>query len=234
MVMEKTMSLDTGMPTAPLTADVDGTRPPTPDLVATITALCDRAEDAGDGTTVVVRVGGAPGRSWTDDLTVAQVSRWEQALRRLERLPAVTVGVAAGDCGGTALDALMATDHRVAATSARLVVPVHAGATWPGMALYRMARHVSNAAALRRTLLFGAALDAQDALALHLLHEVTGDVPGALAALSARTAAVSGRELAVRRQLIFDAATTSFEDALGVHLAACDRALRRTRTETPS
>jgi isomerase DpgB len=40
-------------------------------------------------------------------------------------------------------------------------------------------------------------------------------------------AAAGGAELAIRRQLVLEAATTTFEDALGMHLAACDRALRR-------
>ncbi|MCZ9336264.1 enoyl-CoA hydratase/isomerase family protein, partial [Streptomyces sp. TRM76130] len=45
---------------------------------------------------------------------------------------------------------------------------------------------------------------------------------------------LSGKELAIRRQLLFDAANTAFEDALGPHLAACDRALRGTAREAAS
>ena len=40
---------------------------------------------------------------------------------------------------------------------------------------------------------------------------------------------VAGAEHAIRRQLLLEAATTSYEDALGAHLAACDRELRRLR-----
>jgi len=46
--------------------------------------------------------------------------------------------------------------------------------------------------------------------------------------------AVDGRELSIRRRLLLEAASTSFEDALGAHLAACDRALRRAATDPPS
>ena len=35
----------------------------------------------------------------------------------------------------------------------------------------------------------------------------------------------------MRRQLMLDAATTTFENALGSHLAACDRVLRRIPAE---
>jgi isomerase DpgB len=43
-------------------------------------------------------------------------------------------------------------------------------------------------------------------------------------------AAAVGAELAIRRQLVLEAPATTFEDALGTHLAACDRALRRAAT----
>ncbi len=186
---------------------------------------CDRAEAHGGW--LVVRVSGAPEQARTEGLTVAMVSRWERALRRLERLPAALVAVAEGDVGGPALDALLATDYRIATLSARLVVPLGGGATWPGMALYRLAHQGSHNATVRRALLFGDPIGALDALALQLLDEVTDDVAGALTAVAGRTGKLSGVELAIRRQLMIDAGTTSFEEALGVHLAACDRTLRQ-------
>ena len=66
----------------------------------------------------------SPANRWPRDLTVALVSKWERALRRLERLPAATIAVADGDCGGPALDALLATDYRIASPAVRLIVPV--------------------------------------------------------------------------------------------------------------
>jgi isomerase DpgB len=210
-----------------LVIEIDGGRPLSAGAVAAVGAACDSAEDVGGDGRVIVHVSGTPEGPWASDLTVALVSKWERALRRLERLPAATIAVATGDCGGLALDALLATDYRIATSSVRLVVPVESGATWPGMALYRITRQASNAAATRRAVLFGTPLDASDALALQLIHQVTDDVPGALAAAARVTGAFSGAELAIRRQLMFDASTTSFEDALGVHMAACDRALRR-------
>jgi len=209
-----------------LTVRVDGGRPLSAESIAAIAAVCDRAEDRGDQATVVVHVSGAPAGSWARDLNVALVSRWERGLRRLERLPATTIAVATGDCGGLALDALLATDYRIAATSVRLLVPVEAGATWPGMALYRLC-HQAGAGAARRAVLFGAPIEAGDALALCLVDELAEDTVGTLAAATELTRAFSGAELAIRRQLMADAPTVSFEDALGRHLAACDRALRR-------
>lgn len=211
------------------TLEINGTRPPTADLVARVIEVCDRVEAGGGRGRLIVRATGVPvdADSWTDGLTVAMVSRWERTLRRLERLPVATVGVADGDCGGTALDALLATDYRVATTSARLTVPVGANGTWPGMALYRLVHQGANAATIRRAVLFGDPIGALDALALQLVDDVTDDVAGALAAAAGLAATVSGAELAIRRQLMLDARTVSFEDALGVHLAAVDRTLRR-------
>lgn len=207
---------------------IDGAQPPSAQLVARVTEVCERLEARGGRGHLVVRVSGTPADdAWTDELTVAQVSRWERALRRLEKLPAATVGVAEGDVGGTALDALLATDYRVVTTMARLVLPIAAGGTWPGMALYRLVHQGANAAAIRRAVLFGSPIGALDALALQLVDDVTDDVAGALAEAAALAGAVSGAELAIRRQLMLDARTVSFEDALGVHLAACDRTLRR-------
>jgi isomerase DpgB len=205
---------------------IDGRQPLSAASVAAIAALCDSAEDGDDPRTVVVYVSGAPDRSWTRDLSVALVSKWERGLRRLERLPAATIGVASGDCGGPALDALLATDYRIADTSLRLVVPVTAGATWPGMALYRMSRQAGGAA-IRRALLLGVPVEAAQALALHLVDELTDDAESALAAASGLAGAFAGAEVAIRRQLMLEALSVSFEDALGRHLAACDRALRQ-------
>lgn len=206
---------------------IDGRQPLSVESVAAIAAVCDSAEDRGDRATVVVHVSGAPGGSRPRDLTVALVSKWERGLRRLERLPATTIAVAVGDCGGIALDALLATDYRIADTSMRLLVPTEAGATWPGMALYRLA-HQAGAAAIRRAVLFGTAIDAGDALALHLVDTLADDEASAVAAVADLAGAMPGTELAIRRQLMLDAPTVSFEEALGRHLAACDRELRRT------
>jgi isomerase DpgB len=212
---------------------IDGARPLSGETVAAVAAVCDRAEDLEGDAVVLLHVSGSPSEGWAGDLTVKLVNRWEQVLRRLERLPATTIAGASGDCGGPALDALLATDHRVATASVRLILPVHAGLVWPGMALYRLAKQAPNAAAVRHVVLFGGVVEVRDALALHLVHEVTDDPPAAVAVAVARASVVSGTELAVRRQLALDAPTVGFDEALGAHLAACDRTLRRMSARTP-
>ncbi|MGW0885958.1 enoyl-CoA-hydratase DpgB [Streptomyces sp. NPDC002671] len=210
---------------------IDGTKPLSADAIAAVTAVCDRAEDGAGQGPVVVHASGAPDAQWTEYLTVAAVNKWERALRRLERLPTATLAVADGDCGGLALDVLLATDYRVATASVRLVLPATDGTLWPGMALYRLTNHAASNAPIRRALLFGMPIEAAEALALHLIDEVSDDVAGSLARITRHTAALSGSDLAIRRQLMFDATSTGFEEALGTHLAACDLTLRRTAAE---
>jgi isomerase DpgB len=209
---------------------IDGGQPLSQDMVAALGAVCDAAEDRAGQDTVVLHVSGVPGPEWPDDLPLALVSKWERGLRRLERLPVVTIAVAEGDCGGAALDTILATDYRIALAQSRLLFPAVAGAIWPGMALYRLIRQTTSIATARRAVLFGAPITAAGALAMGVLDEVAVDATMALS--KAREAAVmfQGTDLAVRRQLMFEAPATSFEDALGVHLAACDRVLRRVAT----
>jgi isomerase DpgB len=209
---------------------IDGRRPLSGAAVAAVEAACDGSEEHGHRNTMIVHVSGAPEEPLAQDLTVALVSKWERALRRLERLPAVTLAVADGDCGGLALDALLATDYRIASTAVRLLMPIAAGATWPGMALYRLARQAGESAA-RRAVLLGSPIEADDALAMHLIDELADDPASALVAAVEVAAALPGAELAIRRQLMMEAPTVSFEDALGVHLAACDRVLRQASAE---
>jgi isomerase DpgB len=209
-----------------LVVRVDGRRPLSAELVTALGAACDSAEDRADRNTVIVHVSGAPGEAPDGDVTVALVSKWERVLRRLERLPAATIAVASGECGGIALEALLATDYRIATASVRLLMPARARVTWPGMVLYRLVRQ-AGAAAVRQAVLFGVPIVAADAVAMHVIDELTSDTPGALAAAEELAEAIPGAELAIRRQLMQDAPAVSFEDALGAHLAACDRVLRR-------
>jgi isomerase DpgB len=217
-----------------LTLRVDGGRGLTAEAVAELSELCHRVEDGDADRAVVLQVSGVPGTQWSSGLTVGLVSKWERALRRLERLPAVIVAVADGDCGGTALDALLAADYRVLTAAARLVLPVVAGSTWPGLALYRLTRQTAGAVPARRAVLLGEPIGAADAQRIAVADDVADDAAAALErALEVAQAASTapGAEIAIRRQLMAEAMSTAFEDALGVHLAACDRLLRTAALE---
>ncbi|MBB5121696.1 enoyl-CoA-hydratase DpgB [Streptomyces eurocidicus] len=213
--------------TVDLEVDVTG---PLPGAAAALHKACDVAEDGGPGTvlTLWLSAGAAGGADWPGDTGIHDVNRWERAVRRLEGTRAATVAVAAGATGGPALDLLLAADHRIADRTLRLSLPGHGGLLWPGMSAHRLA-HQLGAARARRLVLTDAAIPAGHALDLALVDEVVDDTRAAVDAAVARLSGVPGSELALRRRLLAEAVTTGYEEALGSHLAACDRELRRIR-----
>lgn len=223
------------VPAGAVVLDLDSATPIGQDAIDALGSACARAEDAGAGAVLLARLSGVPGdhAAWPGDAGIHAVNRWERAVRRLERLGAPTVAVVSGECSGIALDVLLATDVRIAEPGSSLRVPGSAAGTWPGMALYRLANQVS-AARIRGLALFGGELAAARAVDLGLLDLITADPAAAVRDTLARVAAAPGAELAIRRRLILDATTTSYEDAVGAHLAACDRSLRATAGPVPA
>ncbi|NDK29594.1 enoyl-CoA hydratase/isomerase family protein [Streptomyces sp. TR1341] len=197
-------------------------------LIAEVNAVCDRVEDTADGDLLILRLkgGAAADTTGTHDVGIYLINKWERTLRRLERLPVATVALVDGACGGASAELLLATDYRITSDDLKLRLPVAAGATWPGMALYRLATQLGVAGA-RRLALFGNEVDAQTALRAGLVDELAQDLAGALAARRPLFAGARDGDLAIRRRLLMDAAATRFDDALGAHLAAGDRAQRR-------
>ncbi|MCX4580967.1 hypothetical protein OHB41_49305 [Streptomyces sp. NBC_01571] len=151
---------------------VDGTRPLTVMEAKAVNDVCDRCED-GDATVLVLRVQGAPSAVTAVDMRV--LTQWEGALRRLERMPTLSVALAGASCGGLALDALLAADYRIAAAGVQLVSSMAAGGVWPGMALYRLGS-VSCAAAVWRAVYFGVPIGLDEARACGLVDEVAAAV----------------------------------------------------------
>jgi len=116
-------------------------------------AVCDAVEDHDSYGRVIIQVAGASWQAWPGDIAVTLVSKWERALRRIERLPATTIAVASGDCGGVALDAH--ARHRLPdrGSAVRLLVSAAGVVTWPGLALYRLVRQAGVAASAVRSCL---------------------------------------------------------------------------------
>ncbi|GIH09756.1 hypothetical protein Rhe02_78230 [Rhizocola hellebori] len=205
---------------------IDGRRPLSAAVVKALDAFIDKIEDAPADTIPVLEVTGFPEPGHPDLPEIATVNKWERVLRRLERLDRPTVAVVRGDYGGIAVEALLATDLRVAATDACLHLPAGPRGVWPGMGLYRLANQVGFAR-IRRSILFGGTISVTEALARNIVDEVSDDVAAATAAAVALLETAVGQDVAVCRQLMLDATTTTFEEALGRHLAACDRLLRQ-------
>nr|QAT18846.1 VemB [Streptomyces sp.] len=218
-------------PSLDTTLEIDSTRPLCLRLVAQVNDLCDRLEDANGATSAVIRLHGTgPAENWPGDVGIDVVSRWEKALRRLEQGRFAKIVTIEGVCSGPALDVLLTADHRIGTPGMRIAVPVTNDGVWAGMAVHRLTNQLGGLHA-RRLVLFGAELSEQRALSMGLIDQTTRDAAAVAARLAARFAQLDPAELAIRRQLVNEAGVTPFEEALGKHLAACDRSLRRTRDE---
>jgi isomerase DpgB len=213
---------------------IDGSLPLSAALVAEVNAFADACEDAGPGTVGTLRLRGVPaGLPVSDEVTVHTVNKWERALRRLERVGIATVAIVEADCGGVAAELLLSSDLRIMAPGSSLRFPETAETAWPGMVLYRLRQQAGHGAA-RRCALLGLPFPAEEARGLGLVDEVLDPADARVESLLASVATRSGPEFAIRRRLAMEASSTAFEDALGRHLSACDRELRRLRDETPS
>ncbi|MFI0977272.1 enoyl-CoA-hydratase DpgB [Streptomyces sp. NPDC021093] len=205
----------------PMTVELDG-RASLPELTALLQQACDLAEDGRSSAALLLRLTNTG--AWSEDLGIHQVNRWERAVRRLELLGALTVCTVDGTCGGAALDVFLAADRRIAGSGLRIVLNGRDGLPWPGMTLYRLT-HLAGAAQTRRLLFRGDGLGGDEALALGLVDEINDDPARAESVLD-ELGRAGATELAIRRRLVLEAMTTSYEDAIGPHLAACDRSLR--------
>ncbi|KPI19102.1 Enoyl-CoA hydratase/isomerase [Actinobacteria bacterium OK074] len=228
---------DDGLGEDDVSLTIGGSQPLTPELIVAVEALCTRVEDASGDPVVVLRLGAPPAGAAPEraavPVAIHLVNRWERALRRLERVNAVTLAVAEGRCGGPALEAMLSCDYRIGGPDLRLAPSSGTGEPWPGMAVHRLANQLG-VAKVRQLVLFGTELPAVRALEVGLVDELSDDLPAALTARLALARGLTGTEIAIRRRLLLEATSTSFEDALGTHLAACDRTLRRLQESSTS
>lgn len=211
----------TGLPTTlPAGTEVLPVGTDLADLPGLTRALATFVGDLGEVTAVLdlratqVRQGSA---------AIGEVTRWERGLRALERSPATSIALLGPLTQGPALELALACDLRVAEPGSRVQARDEAG-VWPGTALYRLV-HLLGLGAARRLLLVDGTWDAERSLAAGLVDRVAGDPWAALEELAAGVGEVA--DLRVVRQLIGEAPSTSYDEALGAHLAACDRFLRR-------
>ena len=203
----------------------------TKELVAQINTLCDQAEDAAVGSIVRINLEShhraeARRSDGSHTIDINLVNHWERALRRLECTPCVTVAVATDDIGGLSLALLLCTDCRVVGESTRLGLS-HAGQTrLPGMVLYRLS-HQLGPMLSRRMALLNRWLSSQEALQHGLVDAVSSQPSLAVHGLMQELQQHDLTHASLHRRLILEAPSVSYENALGSHLAACDRILRQ-------
>jgi isomerase DpgB len=208
---------------------VDGGRP-LAELTSAVNAVCEDVEGIREKTVVVFTLTPTPpgSREWPGAVTIQAVTRWERAVRRLERLGVVIIAVAQGTCGGPALDLLLAADFRIGSPDLRLLLPINDGQFWPGMSLYRLVQHIGLAKA-RQIVMWGVDIPVARASELGLIDQVSDDLSDAVHTAVVLRGRISDRETGIRRHLLLEATAAEYDDALGTHLASCDRELRRLR-----
>jgi isomerase DpgB len=205
------------------------------ELIARVNDICDQAEDAVGEAVVIAELiaAGLDPANWPGSVGVNLVGKWERALRRLERSPVVIIAYAEGLCVGAAAETLLVADYRIVTGGFVFQLSHDRTRLWPGMALHRLVAQ-SGFSRARRLALFGQGLTAATARDLNFVDEVHpagADLAAMADSAATRWARLSGAELAIRRRLLSDALVSDFEDALGGHLAACDRMLRQTGAE---
>lgn len=189
--------------------------------VEQITRTINMAQDASS---LVLELSGTGDVDDVPELSV--VNKWESALRSLERSGVPVVAIATGPCHARALEVFLTADVRLASPNATFAL-ADPGRIWPGMALYRLVNQIGSHVA-RRLLVDQGELSAQDALNLALVDRVVEDPSDEARRLLRLGSRQPNPDHARHRQLIFDASSSSFEEALGRHLAAIERLLRRT------
>jgi len=209
--------------------DIDGARALSLDLIRALQDSIDQAEDTGATGALVLHVAGATGqgtpRSWPGRTDVQSVSKWERAMRRLERSDLVTVALVEGTCSALALELLLVVDRRISCRDFCARHVCQECRVWPGMALYRLSRQIGEVRA-RKLYLDATPLTTSKALELNLIDEVVDDFTTGMARISNFLEVAPVDDFAVRRRLMQESLSTGFDEALGAHLAACDRAIR--------
>ncbi len=215
-----------------VTLDIDSAAVLDQSLISELNGACDIVEEAGSEATLLVRINGRSGFSVEGSSFRDQhlVSRFERALRRVERLAALTIGVATDAVGEIGLAVSLCTDYRIGNESLRLGLGGGDTEIVPTMALYRLVNQIGTAKS-RQSILFGREIGATEALECGLVNEIVSDPVAATRAFieSLNRSALVG--LPLRRQLMLETALTSFDNALGTHLAACERVLRNAQRQ---
>lgn len=213
--------------------NIDMSKPPSMEVVQAIKSACNQAEDAKDSAVLLVHISGSDKADNTPLPTpgnINMVNQWEKALRRLERVNAITVSVVKGQCNGIGMTLMLATDYRIIERDTKLGLVLENGGVMPGMTLYRLVNQIGMPWAKRMALL-GEQLTSEKANALGLVDIVSDDCDSATAMFLESLVQIDTTDLSIRRRLLLDASSMSYEEAVGSHLAACDRYLRNLTEE---
>jgi len=158
------------------------------------------------------------------ELNVHLISQWEQTLRQIELLNIVTCATIEGNCNECGLQLLLATDFRIFQKDA--TININDDGIWPGMAIHRLANQLGTSVA-RRLVFFEKKIIADKAFETNLVDLIANDIEIEKNNFLSNITTIRFPSIALRRSLLIEATSEPFETALGSHLAACDRLLRK-------
>lgn len=216
--------------------EIDGLGLLSSELTTQLDKTISKVEDLGSAALLVFHIIGHSDptmvRMWPGPTDIQSVTRWERVLRRIERTDVSTIVFAERECSALALELLLVADCRLVTRTFSMRCSSPGSDVWPSMALYRLTRQIGESQA-RKLFLNTSDITPERAAALNIIDEIVDDVPMNDPSLHLSAYAPS-RDFAIRRRLMLDTLSTCFDDALGAHLAACDRALRRSPTSIES
>jgi isomerase DpgB len=213
------------------TVVIDGTEALSGELTQQLSDAADQAEDSGTNSTLFLRLAGDANCSveqhWPGCTDIQAVNRWERLLRRMERSDSTIVLLAERTCSALAFELLAIADYRLACHDFRVSRSVPGTDIWPSLALYRLSRQIGEVQT-RKLFLTMAEVTAEECQRLNVVDEVVEGFEDAVLSVDQFLKHAPLDDFPVRRRLMQDSLSMYFDDALGLHLAACDRALRRT------
>ena len=204
-------------------------------MVRELTAVCDHLED-DSGCKVVVFQGhegcfsrGIDFAEFRPDepMDIHGFNKWEKICVRIERLPKATVALVDGACMGGGAQLALVTDAVIATPDATFQFnEVHLGFL-PGMATFRLAKHVGLGRA-KRLVMQCPVVTATEAFSLGIVGEVDPDLDGALSRLITAFGPNHTVAVTLARRLLNESFSTDFENGIGNFLAAQHRAIHQT------
>ena len=209
----------------------------TNELTAEIGRSLDQVEDLEAPAVLLLQITGLTEDDdipdWPGRIDLQAVTKWERLLRRIERSPSITIVILKHRCSALALELLLVADRRIATVDFSVQPAILGRNVWPGMALYRLSRQIGEAV-VRKLFLDRSLITAKTGVSLGVIDEIAEDIPNGIDHVEHLLAHAPLDDLAVWRRLVQDSISSSFDEALGLHLAACDRTKRRLSIEQGS
>jgi len=161
------------------------------------------------------------------DLKIGWFRRFDEAMRRLEQLDALTVAKIRGYAIGGGLQVALACDLRIAAPGAQLGLPAVREALIPGMGTYRLPRFIGLGRA-RRMVVTGELIGAEEALRIGLLDWVVPEekLNQTVESVIAGVLKGSATAQAFSKKLVTAAFESQFDQAFSKYLEYQERSLQ--------